>query len=176
MPFEPTRRALATAGAILLGALAVATAAQADTPCPPGARCGSVTGPLDRANSSAGTIDIAYALVPRTDPSRPRLGTIAPNPGGPGNSTIASAGLYTEALAPLRTRRDLLLIDPRGTGRSGPVSCPSLAGQDPLSLDLRGVGKLCGADLGAHAGLYGSAAVADDIDAVRATLNVDKLD
>jgi pimeloyl-ACP methyl ester carboxylesterase len=179
MPFEPTRiarRALAATVAVMLGALALGAPARADAPCLPGARCGTVTVPLDRANPSAGTIDIAYALVPRTDTSRPRLGTIAPNPGGPGNSTIASAALYTEALAPLRTRRDLLLIDPRGTGRSGPVSCPSLAGQDPLSLDLRGVGKLCGADLGAHAGLYGSAAVADDIDAVRATLNVDKLD
>ena len=170
------RRALAAAGAILLGALALSAAAQADAPCLPGARCGTVTVPLDRANPAAGTIGIAYALVPHTDTSRPGLGTIAPNPGGPGDSTIANAGLYTQALAPLRTRRDLLLIDPRGTGRSGALSCPSLAAQDPLSLDLPGIGKLCGTDLGAHAGLYGSAAVADDIDAVRAALNVDKLD
>ena len=135
-----------------------------------------MTVPLDRANPSAGTIDIAYALLPRTDTSRRRLGTIAPNPGGPGDSTIANAGLYTQALAPLRTRRDLLLIDPRGTGRSGALSCPSVAAHDPLSLDQTVLGTLCASDLGAHAGLYGTAAVADDIDAVRAALGVDKLD
>src|SRR4051812_28996274 len=176
MPLHTTRKVLAATGALLLASFALGSAAQADAPCLPGARCGTVTVPLDRANPSAGTIDIAYALLPRTDTSRRRLGTIAPNPGGPGDSTIANAGLYTQALAPLRTRRDLLLIDPRGTGRSGALSCPSVAAHDPLSLDQTVLGTLCASDLGAHAGLYGSAAVADDIDAVRATLNVDKLD
>ncbi len=135
-----------------------------------------MTVPLDRAQPAAGTIDIAYALLPRTDTSRPRLGTIAPNPGGPGDSTIANAGLYTTALAPLRTRRDLLLIDPRGTGQSGALSCPSVAAHDPLTLDQTVLGTLCAQDLGPRASLYGTAAAADDIDAVRATLGVDKLD
>src|SRR6185369_8526187 len=138
--------------------------------------CGTVTVPLDRDHPAAGTIDIAYALLPRTDTSRPRLGTIAPNPGGPGDSTIANAGLYTTALAPLRTRRDLLLIDPRGTGQSGALSCPSVAAHDPLTLDQTVLGTLCAQDLGARAALYGTAAAADDIDAVRAALGVDKLD
>jgi pimeloyl-ACP methyl ester carboxylesterase len=175
-PLRSAHRALAATGAILLGALALGAAAQADTPCLPGARCGTVTVPLDRAQPAAGTIDIAYALVPRTDTSRPALGTIAPNPGGPGDSTIANAALYTTALAPLRTRRDLLLIDPRGTGRSGALSCPSVAAHDPLTLDQTLIGTLCASDLGPRAGLYGTAAAADDIDAVRAALGVDKLD
>jgi pimeloyl-ACP methyl ester carboxylesterase len=165
-----------TLAALLLGGLVFAGTAKAAGTCPEHVRCGSVTVPLDRADPSAGTIDVAYALVPRTDTSRPALGTIAPNPGGPGQSTIASAGLYLDALAPLRTRRDLLLIDPRGTGRSGALGCPSLASHDPLSLDYASLGTICGADLGERAGLYGSAAVADDIDAVRASLGVDKLD
>jgi pimeloyl-ACP methyl ester carboxylesterase len=38
------------------------------------------------------------------------------------------------------------------------------------------LGTLCASDLGARAGLYGSAAIADDIEAVRATLGIDKLD
>jgi pimeloyl-ACP methyl ester carboxylesterase len=150
--------------------------AAAHAPCPSKAQCGSITVPLDRTNPSAGTIDIAYELVPRTDLSRPALGTIVPNPGGPGQTTIGSAGLYLNALAPLRTRRDLLLVDPRGTGQSGAITCPSLANEDPLTLDATDVGRLCGADLGPSAGLYGSAAVADDIDAVRAALGLDQLD
>jgi pimeloyl-ACP methyl ester carboxylesterase len=169
-------RALAATCTLLLGGLALSSAAHADAPCPDGARCGSVTVPLDRANPSAGTIDIGYAVVPRTDMARPAAGTIVPNPGGPGQTAIANAGLYLQALAPLRRDHDLLLIDPRGTGRSGALSCPSLATHDPLSLDLERVWTICGADLRAHAGLYGSAAVADDIDAVRAALGLDKLD
>jgi pimeloyl-ACP methyl ester carboxylesterase len=51
-----------------------------------------------------------------------------------------------------------------------------VAAHDPLSLDQAVIGTLCARDLRARAGLYGSAAAADDIDAVRATLNVDKLD
>jgi hypothetical protein len=51
-----------------------------------------VTVPLDRRTPSAGTIEIHYALVPRTDAARPAARTIVPNPGGPGQSTILSAG------------------------------------------------------------------------------------
>jgi pimeloyl-ACP methyl ester carboxylesterase len=115
-------------------------------------------------------------LVPHTDTSRPAVGTIVPNPGGPGEATIAEAGRYLEPLAPLRRDRDLLLIDPRGTGQSGALSCPSLARHNPLSLDFTDIAGICGPDLGADAGLYGSAAVADDIDAVRAALGLDMLD
>src|SRR3954452_23241286 len=165
---------LRTLAAVLLGGLAFSAAAQADTPCPDGVRCGAVTVPLDRSNPAAGTTDVAYALVPRTDTSRPALGTIVPNPGGPGQSTIASAGLYVDALARLRKRRDLLLIDPRGTGQSGALGCPALAGHDPLTIDYAGLISLCATD--PRGRFYGSADVADDIDAVRATLGLGKLD
>src|SRR3954453_19389394 len=134
---QPQRVRAAAVWAVALGLIFCgfgSSAAQAQTACPAGVRCGVVTVPLDRANATAGTIDIRYALVPHTNTSRPALGTIVPNPGGPGQSTIAFAGLYLDALAPLRARRDLLLIDPRGTGGSGALSCPRLAGNDPLSL------------------------------------------
>ena len=169
-------RPLPIACVVAILGLALSSTARAETECLPGASCGSVTVPLDRQNPSAGTIDIGYELVPHTDTARPALGTIVPNPGGPGQSTIASAGIYLKAMAPLRRRRDLLFIDARGTGQSGALGCPSLSSVDPLSLDYTVLGRVCGPDLAARAGLYGSAAVADDIDAVRAALGIDKLD
>lgn len=169
-------RAVAATLAVALAGLALGPAARADQSCPMGARCGSVQVPLDRGNPTRGTIAIAYAVFTRTEVGRPSLGTVVPNPGGPGQTAIGSAALYLQALAPLRRRRDLLLIDPRGTGRSGALACPDLHGRDPLALDPIDIGRLCGADLGADAGLYGTAAVADDIDAVRATLGLDRLD
>src|SRR3954454_5105256 len=107
-----SRRFSVVALAVALLGFALTASARPAVPCP---RCANVTVPLDRANPSAGTIDIAYALVPRTDTTRPALGTIVPNPGAPGESTIAAAGRYTGGLAPRLARRDLLLIDPRGT-------------------------------------------------------------
>jgi len=77
-------RATAATGTLLLGGLALTTAAHADTPCPDGARCGTVTAPLDRANPSAGTIDIAYALLQRTDTAVRRSARSSPTPAAPG--------------------------------------------------------------------------------------------
>jgi hypothetical protein len=107
--------------ALVLGGLAVSASAQAQPPCPAGMRCGSVTVPLDRQNPSAGTIDIHYALVPHTDTARPAVGTIVPNPGGPGQAAIASAGIYLRAMAPLRRDRDLLLIPALRSARPSPA-------------------------------------------------------
>ena len=54
---------------------------------------------------------------------------------------------------PLLDRRNLLLFDQRGTGRSEPIDCPSL--QDPTPQDLKGdyatAAAACGASLGARA-------------------------
>jgi hypothetical protein len=100
MPRSPRRLARKAAGALAAGCmvlfcgLAFAGVAQAQTACPPGVQCGAVPVPLDRANPAPGTIDIAYALVPHSDTSRPSLGTIVPNPGGPGGSASGFAGVY----------------------------------------------------------------------------------
>jgi pimeloyl-ACP methyl ester carboxylesterase len=146
----------------------------------PTARCGSVAVPWDRADPGAGTTRVAFAVLPRRDRSRPSLGTIAVNPGGPGGSVIDGAGeQYAEAFKPLLGRRELLLMDPRGVGRSGQLRCRALA--DPTWLlesrkqQLARTGR-CGRELGPKVGYYGSAAVADDLDQIRASLGVAKLD
>jgi pimeloyl-ACP methyl ester carboxylesterase len=140
-----------------------------------GARCGSIVVPLDRTNASPGTIKIVFALVPRRDTSRPSLGTLVISSG-----PILSAGAeYAQGLAPLRPRRDLLFVDQRGTGRSGALTCAALRGVVLMLISreqlLSRIGA-CGRQLGPRAGLYGSAAAADDIEAVRAALDLRRLD
>lgn len=151
-----------------------------ELPALPTARCGQITVPRDRTDPAKGTIDIGFALVPHTDTSRPGLGTIVPNPGGPGSSTIDLAGQkFAESLAPLLDRRDLLLIDTRGVGRSTALTCPALDGPArvfvPLTKQRELIGE-CGAQLGDAVSDYSSNAVADDVDAVRATLGLSRLD
>jgi pimeloyl-ACP methyl ester carboxylesterase len=155
-------------------------AACAGLPELPRARCGTVAVPLDRTDPALGTVEVAFALVPRRDEARPSLGTIVPNPGGPGVAAIGSPEApYAELFAPLLDRRDLVLIDPRGTGRSGALACRSIA--DPglvFGAPERFAAAIgaCGRELGRAAHLYDTAAVADDIDAVRAALGVERLD
>ena len=151
-----------------------------DLPALPTAECGTITVDLDRAHPAAGTTTVAFAVIPHTDRSQPSLGAIVPNPGGPGVSTIDYAGPeYAAALAPLLARRDLILMDPRGVGRSEALTCAALSdparafGTEETEREL--VGK-CGQELGSRIADYGTAAVADDLDDIRASLGIDKLD
>ena len=69
-------------------------------------------------------IDIGYALIRHRDPALPAArGTVVFNPGGPAGDVISGAAQWAELLAGLLADHDLLLIDPRGTGRSHALSC-----------------------------------------------------
>ena len=151
-----------------------------ELPSLPTARCGQITVPRDRADPGKGTIEVGFALVPHTDTTQPGLGTIVPNPGGPGSSTIDLAGgSFAEALEPLLDRRDLLLIDTRGVGRSTPLTCAALDGPARVFASLAKQRQMigeCGDQLGDAGSDYGSTAIADNVDAVRATLGLSRLD
>jgi pimeloyl-ACP methyl ester carboxylesterase len=72
--------------------------------------------------------------------------------GGPGQSAIELAGPVSRILARLGNRRDLVLIDQRGTGRSAPLRCAEDAPTQPLAQSAdpaRMVGRLreCRAEL-----------------------------
>jgi pimeloyl-ACP methyl ester carboxylesterase len=71
-------------------------------------------------------------------------------------------------LGSLRRRRDLIVVDNRGTGRSGAINCPRL--QAGKGLYSREVAR-CARRLGARANAYGTGAASDDLAAV-----LDKLD
>ncbi|NIZ91373.1 alpha/beta hydrolase [Kineococcus rubinsiae] len=179
-PAAPAADRPATAATTAPASTVAALASCADLPSLPTAVCGTVTVPLDRSDPGSASTRVAFALVPRTDTTRPGLGTIVPNPGGPGTSAIDATGaLFTEALQPLVDRRDVLLIDPRGVGRSDAITCAALEGPDDtfgtLAQQRAAIGA-CGEQLGDRVGDYGTNAVADDVDAVRASLGIDDLD
>ena len=70
-----------------------------------------------------GSVRIEFERYLRRDRRRPALGTMLAIEGGPGFSTTDSRDSYLKLLAPLRARRDLLLVDLRGTGLSGALDC-----------------------------------------------------
>ena len=121
---------------LLLWGLAAAAAAQDLQPCrlkgvEHDALCGTLSRPLDPAQPQGPQIALHFAVLPALARQK------KPDPvffiaGGPGQSAVDLAGPVGQMLARLGQRRDLVLVDQRGTGRSAALDCPDLAPDAPL--------------------------------------------
>ncbi|OEV12804.1 alpha/beta hydrolase [Streptomyces nanshensis] len=126
----------AVAATALTGASA-GTAGTAATPDPlhwgpctkkagaaPRLQCATLKVPLDYREPDGRTIKIAVSRLASKKPSQ-RRGVLLTNPGGPGvpglgyPAVLASSGLPQDVL----DSYDLIGFDPRGAGRSAPVTC-----------------------------------------------------
>ena len=81
-------------------------------------------------------IDVHFAVLPAL--ARNKL----PDPvfflaGGPGQSAIDMAGQLSQMLARFGNRRDIVLVDQRGTGRSAALNCDEDAATLPLRESTR---------------------------------------
>jgi pimeloyl-ACP methyl ester carboxylesterase len=134
--------------------------------------CGRIRVPFERADPSLGTTRIGFAIRPRDDRSRPSLGTIFAVEGGPGYSSTGSARYYTRLFRGLLRRRELVLVDTRGTGLSDALRCGNSQKQ---KVPLGAVVRRCAAQLGPRFFSYRTQAAAEDIEAVRRTLGVGRI-
>jgi pimeloyl-ACP methyl ester carboxylesterase len=135
----------------------------------PAARCGRIAVPLHRAEPAGPSLTVRFRVHPRTDRSRPAGIPIVAAEGGPGYGSIDSGPGYRFMLGTLRREHDLILVDNRGTGRSGAIDCPRLqAGRGSYT---RNVGR-CARQLGPSADAYGTGAAADDLAAILDTLGI----
>lgn len=131
-------------GALALAAAALVAAAPAGAEPRPGLSpcrlegvehevlCGTLMRPLDPAEPQGRQIELHYAVLPALARQR------KPDPvvffaGGPGQSAIELAGAVSRLTARLGNRRDVVLIDQRGTGRSAPLKCDEPAPTQPLA-------------------------------------------
>jgi pimeloyl-ACP methyl ester carboxylesterase len=157
---------------MLPAALLVGTLALHACPDAPGYYCGALTRPLDSAGRVPGDVSIGFSWLPHAQTHVPSAGTIVAAEGGPGYPSGASRDGYRALFGPLLKTHDLLMMDDRGTGRSGAIDCPELQ-EGPLTLD--GIAR-CAESLGPAADLYGSAAAADDLDALLGALAIPSVD
>jgi pimeloyl-ACP methyl ester carboxylesterase len=127
--------------------------------------------PWEPGNPAAGKVRVGFAFVPARH--GPAIGTVVPHEGGPGYSTTGTGSSYAAMFGPLLDRRNLLLVDQRGTGLSEPIHCPAL--QD-LRMAYRVAAGKCGRKLGDRADDYSSALSADDLAAVIRKLKLGKVD
>ncbi|HET9379882.1 MAG TPA: alpha/beta hydrolase [Streptomyces sp.] len=149
-------------------------------------QCGKVTVPLDYARPGRGTLDLAVARYRATGDSRGSVVLNFGGPGGPGVSQLAAAG---EEFMELTDGYDVVSFDPRGVGRSSPVSCGAgfadLAqaaegdedAEDPLPelALLRRAAEECAKNSGPVLPHIGTVSASRDLDVIRAALGDDKL-
>jgi pimeloyl-ACP methyl ester carboxylesterase len=138
-----------------------------------GARCGYVRVPLDRSNPASPKIRIGFELYRRRDRSQPALGTLVDVEGGPGYSTTDSRDYFLGLSRPLMGRRDLLLVDARGTGLSGALDCPAF--RETVADYVRRAGR-CAHQLGARVDSYNTRESVDDLAAALDALGIRTVD
>jgi pimeloyl-ACP methyl ester carboxylesterase len=148
--------------------------------------CGVQRRPLDPTQPQGTQIDVHFAVLPALARNR------QPDPvfffaGGPGQSAMALAGPISRMLARLGNRRDVVLIDQRGTGRSAPLTCeedrptlPLAQGVDP-AMQIKRL-QMCRAQLaklpyGAADGLrhFSTWVAMQDAESVRVALGASKV-
>jgi pimeloyl-ACP methyl ester carboxylesterase len=133
--------------------------------------CGTLTRALDPSGAVAGTVPVYFEYYPHSQAGA-AAGTLVATEGGPGYPATESREEYLALFAPLRGEHDVLIMDNRGTGRSGAIDCRQL--QNAPALTETNIGA-CGRSLGRAAPLYSTALAADDLAALLEALAIARI-
>jgi len=94
-----------------------------DTSMPAAFQCATIKVPLDYGRPDGRTIKLAVSRLRTAVPGK-RHGALLFNPGGPGGEGLHMPVMMKEALPKkVRESYDLVGFDPRGVGRSSPLTC-----------------------------------------------------
>ena len=144
------------------------------------ARCGTLDVPEDRDRPDGRKVSLRIAVLPSDAPSG------QPDPvfvlaGGPGQSITEVYPRIAPAFDRLNRDRDIVLVDQRGTGGSGALSCPKFGktgkDEDLLPAEAGRAAGACARALSARADLtrYRTIDFVQDLDAVREALGYDRV-
>jgi pimeloyl-ACP methyl ester carboxylesterase len=141
----------------------------------PGLVCSTVVVPLDRTGQVPGTIPLHVEVVPALGTPRGAVFLIA---GGPGQGSAHVFGLGNEQAVSifrfLFPGYTLVAYDDRGTGDSGLLDCPAV--QTAITADQqRAAAASCAATIGPTRAFYSTHEHAEDLEAVRQALGLDKI-
>jgi pimeloyl-ACP methyl ester carboxylesterase len=147
------------------------------------AMCGVLQRPLDPARPAGPQIGLHVLVIPAIARQK------QPDPifffaGGPGQSAIGLAGTIERFVTRLGARRDLVLIDQRGTGHSAPLQCDTPTPEEGLERAMDRAKQVAALDA-CRARLqqlpwgdlrfYTTTIAMADADAVRAALGADRV-
>ncbi len=94
------------------------------------AECARITLPENYAEPAGRRISVRLALL-ASRASKPAPDPVVLLAGGPGQSAVEAYPLAHGALGPLLAKRNILLVEQRGTGESSPLKCPMPDWKDP---------------------------------------------
>jgi pimeloyl-ACP methyl ester carboxylesterase len=134
--------------------------------------CGAISVPFEREDRSLGNTRVGFTVLPREQRQRPSLGAIVAVEGGPGYASSWTVRSFVRLFGSLLARRDLVMVDMRGTGRSHPLHCRDLqSGRAPHWIGL----PVCADRMGPRFSSYRTSAAADDINDVRRALGLGRI-
>lgn len=141
--------------------------------------CGDVRVAENREQVDGRTIALNVVIL-KAQAAIPDLPPLVDIDGGPGLASTRSLSFYRADGLAYRRRRDVILVDQRGTGASNPLACPELAMAGSELGELYPAEKVaaCRAALEHRADLtqYGTDAAADDLEDVRRALGHSQID
>ena len=142
------------------------------------ARCGTLEVLEDPTRPGGRKIALRVAVLPASNaPAKPDPVFVLA--GGPGQSITETYPRIAPAFERLNRERDIVLVDQRGSGGSGPLACPRIgrAGRDAelLPTESGRTAGACARSLQADLTRYGTADFVRDLDAVRAALGYEKV-
>lgn len=141
------------------------------------ARCGWLEVAEDPSNPGGRRIRLHVAMAPAVT-QEPEADPLFLFAGGPGQAASEAYVLLRGVLEKVRRKRDIVMIDQRGTGKSNPMMCQPEEVDFTAVTDLVKIKQLaidCLAGLDADARFYTTAVGMDDYDLVRAAMGYEKI-
>jgi pimeloyl-ACP methyl ester carboxylesterase len=137
------------------------------------AKCGYVRVPRDRTKPDGKTIKVYFERYPRRHRELRKISTVVSIEGGPGYPVTPGRSTRVELWHPVSGKRDLVLIDLRGTGRSAPLGCEAFSRKSRGYVARAG---RCAAQIGPERDLYSTSQAVQDMEAVLRSLHAGKID
>lgn len=161
--------ALAAACVLLLPAAPAGAALAFSASCPgSNFECARLAVPLDRTGVTPGTVDLYLERLAGRGP-----GAVFALAGGPGQGATSLTESFNRDLFGRIGTRSLIVVDQRGTGKSGALDCGALERPGAEPIDVRTA--ICADQLGATRSHYTTSDSIDDLEAVRAALGIDRI-
>ena len=138
------------------------------------AKCGKLVVYEDRQTNTGRQIELNIAVIPAVS-RNPTPDPIFFIPGGPGEAATQSFPVLMGAFEQINQKRDIVLVDQRGTGGSHSLRCQAEDSGQNGQTDTAEYLKSCLAALDANPRLYTTSIAMDDLEQVRQALGYEKI-
>src|SRR5215469_18533172 len=137
--------------------------------------CSTLTVPLDHSGHAPGTLHLQVAAADNVKAPR---GVLLFLSGGPGQPGVPFVPRIANRIAPVLKDYRLVMIDQRGTGQFGAISCPALqaaVGSSDITVPPPRSVQDCANIIGSSRRFYSTADTVADMDMLRQALGIQKM-